>query len=184
MLHDDPVKVLLDAGYRHLSEPIRIEGVTFRFDDALVGPGDERDLVLVERQKRVPASLARLARALIAALESRNSTRPVSLVVVSDDPEVGKSRQYEDIRRICPVYVIGPGADVLRALRPLMPLVLQAHSPETRSAEAVLARKLGALAATPLAKSVLAAARESSVNVERVMLEIVEQAASPQLEDA
>ncbi|WP_041450437.1 hypothetical protein [Anaeromyxobacter dehalogenans] len=183
MHHRDPIEILVEAGYRRLTEPIRIEDVALRFDDVLIGPGTERDLILVERKKRLPTSLARLTRALLAALETRQSWRPVSLVVVSEDQDADLMRDYEDIRRICPVYIVTRGADALRVLRPLLPLVLPTHSPETRSADVVLSRKLGEHANAPLVISLLSAARDGSAAVDRAMLEAVDDAAAVDSEE-
>ena len=183
MLPDDPVALLVEAGYRRLSDPIRIEGVVLQFDDVLVGPGEERDLVLIERKQRSPSSVARLARALVSVLEARNSRRPVSLVLVLNDPAPAFHREFESIRQICPVYMLGPGTDIGRALRPLLPLRLPTRTPETRSADAVLTRILGSLASTQLVESLLAAAKDGSTAVEEVMLRAVDGVASLDSED-
>jgi hypothetical protein len=170
---DVAVKALVDRGYRLVTTPIRVGDVSVDFDAALVGPEDERHLILMQVAPTGASPIVRRIRALLATLEHAQSTRPVSLVLIADKepPYVGQ------LQRHCPVYWYRPGDDAAVALKALFPLTLPTARTQSRSAEIVLKRRLRALSENALTKALLTAAADSPGRVHETLRKALDKAA-------
>lgn len=63
------VRVMKEAGYEVLPEPLTIAGAKFDFDAALTGTGVSHDLVVVAGTKTPPERLVRMVSALSRTLD-------------------------------------------------------------------------------------------------------------------
>ncbi len=161
MASETVVAALANRGYRLITTPIRVGDIAVAFDAALVGPEREHHLILIEVAPEKAAPIARRLRALLATLEHIASTRPVSLVLVAER----EPSYIGELQRLCPVYWYRPGDDAASALKALFPLELPTANAGSRSADAVLKRRLGVLAENATAKSLIEAAVQSPAKV-------------------
>jgi hypothetical protein len=141
---------LLKAGYRRISPPLQVAGLTFDVAAAFVGVGHSADLVVIgdmaaEGERKVLQQVEGIAR----ALDVMRSHRPLTIVIVGPRP-VGKTLEaLAQVGRILPVEEAVDPADLRDRLAILLPLEL----PKSLTAD----RDLGAGEALVLPDDPLAA---------------------------
>lgn len=142
--------VLVNSGYRRISPPLQVAGLTFDVAAAFVGVGHSADLVVIcdmaaDGERKVLQQVEGIAR----ALDVMRSHRPLTIVIVGPRP-VGKTLEaLAQVGRILPVEEAVDPADLRDRLAILLPLEL----PATLTAD----RDLGAGEALSLPDDPLAA---------------------------
>ena len=142
--------ILVNSGYRRISGPLQVAGLTFDVAAAFVGVGRSPDLVVIgdmaaDGERKVLQQVEGIAR----ALDVMRSHRPLTIVIVGPRP-VGKTLDaLAQVGRILPVEEAVDPADLRDRLAILLPLEL----PTTLVAD----RDLGAGEALSLPDNPLAA---------------------------
>lgn len=151
------------GGYRRVAQPMHIADVDFDFAGALVGPGDQQALTLIldGNHGPIPAALRRL-NAFAVVLERSGSTRPFTVILLSDSPDRAEIATLEQVAR---VIVVQPHQKLDEALHILLPLKLPQPIPPSESAEKMLREELHNNS-TPLMLRLLKAGKKSASAVE------------------
>jgi hypothetical protein len=174
------VDVLRQRGaYRECPKPLHIADVDyeFQFDAIMEGPGDDKSLVLVcAADPAVLSALERRVLSLSHALRRVRSTRPLTLVLVTDNPDPAQLVRLGEACRIIPVTA-GQRAEV--AIASLLPLPMPVPSHTMRSATEALRQALDSSLDHPLCAALLKAASDRSEAVEKVVLDALKKAAIP-----
>jgi len=119
--------VLVNAGYRRISPPLQVAGLTFEVAAAFVGVGHSADLVVIgdmaaDGERKVLQQVEGIAR----ALDVMRSHRPLTIVIVGPRP-VGRTLEaLAQVGRILPVEEAVDPADLRDRLAILLPLKLPA----------------------------------------------------------
>lgn len=127
------VDILVNSGYRRVSAPLQIAGLTFDVAAALVGVGHSADLVVVgdmaaDGERKVLQQIEGIAR----ALDVVRSHRPLTIVIVGPRP-VGKTLEaLAHVGRILPVEEAVDSTDLRDRIAILLPLKLPATLMEDR----------------------------------------------------
>ncbi len=127
------VDILVNSGYRRVSAPLQIAGLTFDVAAALVGIGHSADLVVVgdmaaDGERKVLQQIEGIAR----ALDVVRSHRPLTIVIVGPRP-VGKTLEaLVHVGRILPVEEAVDSTDLRDRIAILLPLKLPATLMEDR----------------------------------------------------
>lgn len=117
--------MLLNAGYRRMSTPLQVAGLTFDVAAAFVGSGHSADLVVIgdmaaEGERKVLQQVEGIAR----ALDVMRSHRPLTIVIVGPRP-VGKTLEaLAQVGRILPVEEAVDPVDLRDRLAILLPIEL------------------------------------------------------------
>ena len=177
------MKTLSENAYRPVPAPLRVAGVDFGFDAALVGPGDYGNLVVVVADDGSDsASVVRRVRSLMLVLSRSNSARPVTVVLVS--PVSSKAgAALSEFAHVVTIDPDGEERDVQRALRSLLKL----HMPKMIGpiqTETVFAEALGSLRADAVSKAIITASRHGSAEVEAALLRLVSDAVQAPIVEA
>jgi len=103
------VEILTGSGYRRLSSPLLIAGLSFDFPAALIGENPSPDLVLVadtafESDTRILRKVEGVARALDVA----RSRRPLTAILVGPRPSATVLDAMTKVCRVLPTGVIRP----------------------------------------------------------------------------
>lgn len=103
------VEILTGSGYRRLSSPLSIAGLSFEFPAALIGENPSPDLVLVadtafEADTRILRKVEGVARALDVA----RSKRPLTAILVGPRPTAAVLDAMTKVCRVLPTGVIRP----------------------------------------------------------------------------
>lgn len=103
------VEILTGSGYRRLSSPLSITGLSFEFPAALIGENPSPDLVLVadtafESDTRILRKVEGVARALDVA----RSKRPLTAILVGPRPTASVLDAMTKVCRVLPTGVIRP----------------------------------------------------------------------------
>lgn len=155
------------ADYRRIEGPLEVEGIDFKFESVLIGPGLMDDLVIaIDLQAAGAGTVSRRVRGLVTLLDRLKSRRTVSVVVVARYEAV---EALEDIRKLCHLIEVAPGESVERSLRPLLPLVLPQPEESRSSSEDALRKECEDILDDPLVQSLVTAAHESSESVARIL---------------
>jgi hypothetical protein len=118
-------ELLLKAGYRRISPPLQVAGLTFEVAAAFVGVDHSADLVIIgdmaaEGERKVLQQVEGIAR----ALDVMRSHRPLTIVIVGPRP-VGKTLEaLAQVGRILPVEEAVDPAELRDRLAILLPLDL------------------------------------------------------------
>ncbi len=101
------VEILTRSGYRRLSSPLSIAGLSFEFPAALIGEDPSPDLVLVadtafESDTRILRKVEGVARALDVA----RSKRPLTAILVGPRPTAAVLDAMTKVCRVLPTGVI------------------------------------------------------------------------------
>jgi hypothetical protein len=179
MVKDEILRLLTEQGqYRQVSGPLRIVDTDFdkNFDAVLVGPGEQRCLVLIIDSATVsPAVISRRVRSFALVLDRSGSQRPLTVLLLTPD-----AKPFESLERHCRLITIAPMDDLDVALRGLLPLRIVAHQHTINAAEAALARSLGDNAKKPLVNALRKAAQKGSDEVMQEILKAISQALAPE----
>jgi len=102
---DRIVDRLLAVGYRKAAVPLKVAGITFDFQAALLGADKSSDLVLISDsaivdEKRILKSLEGIAR----AMDVVGSRRPITCVLTGPRPS---SASIDAMSRVCRVLPVG-----------------------------------------------------------------------------
>jgi hypothetical protein len=169
---DAVLKVLSENGYAFVPAPLKVAGVAFGFDAALVGPGDYGNLVVVvEDDGSDSVSVVKRVKSLMLVLNRSNSARPVTIVLVAS----AQIASLEKLSEFAHVVVIPPDVEepgITRALKSLLRL----RPPEPISptpTETVFSEEMGALKSDPAARALVSAARRGSSEVEAALVRLV-----------
>jgi hypothetical protein len=121
------------GNYRSVPQPLHIADVDFDFAGALTGPDAQQALTLIleENADTIGAALRRL-RAFTVVLERSGSTRPINVILISEDPNREVVLALEQLAR---VIVVQPGTEVRDSLYCLLPLHLPQPIEQSQSAE-------------------------------------------------
>jgi hypothetical protein len=117
--------VLVKSGYRRISSPLKVAGLTFDVAAAFIAVGHSADLVVIgdmaaDGERKVLQQVEGIAR----ALDVMRSHRPLTIVVVGPRP-VGKTLEgLAQVGRVLPVEEAADPADLLDRLAILLPLKL------------------------------------------------------------
>jgi len=103
------VEILTGSGYRRLSSPLSIAGLSFEFPAALIGENPSPDLVLVadtafEADTRILRKVEGVARALDVA----RSKRPLTAILVGPRPTAAVLDAMTKVCRVLATGVIRP----------------------------------------------------------------------------
>jgi hypothetical protein len=119
--------ILVNSGYRRISAPLQVAGLTFDVAAAFVGVGHSADLVVIgdmaaDGERKVLQQVEGIAR----ALDVVRSHRPLTIVIVGPRP-VGKTLEaLAQVGRILPVEEAVDSSDLRDRLAILLPLELPA----------------------------------------------------------
>ena len=153
----------------------------FDFDAILVGPGNEGGIVLVlDAADKALGAILRKLKAFSLVLDRSGSMRPMTLVLVTRDPDDPNIAALEEFTR---VIVVSPERDTETCLRALLPLHLPKPLKSTESAEAALRDELGDDIRDPLITRLLKAGLKGSTDVESKMREVIDRLASEAFKD-
>jgi hypothetical protein len=125
--------ILVTSGYRRVSAPLQVAGLTFDVAAAFVGVGHSADLVVIgdmaaDGERKVLQQVEGIAR----ALDVVRSRRPLTIVIVGPRP-VGKTLEaLAQVGRILPVEEAVDSSDLRDRLAILLPLELPATLMEDR----------------------------------------------------
>jgi hypothetical protein len=168
-----------DGKYRVRPKPLHIADVDydFEFDAVLEGPGEEHNLVFVCCPNDAPTvAIERRLRALSIALRRTGSTRPISLVLLLNQPD---DTAVSNLQALCRVIAVLPAAAMDVALAPLMPLPLPLQSQTMVSAVDTLKAELAVeLKDSHMAMELIRAASSDSPAVEKAILAALRKAAT------
>jgi hypothetical protein len=155
-----------EGGYRRVSQPLHVADVDFDFAGALVGPDDQQALTLIldENRKTIAAALRRL-KAFAVVLERSGSTRPINVVLLSNDPDRDSVEALEQLAR---VIIVDPNQSLTESLHSLLPLHLPEPIEASQSAEKTLRKELKG-SVSPLTQRLLKAGKKSAAAVEGEM---------------
>ncbi len=131
---DEIGQILEEGGYRRLSVPLRIAGLSFDLPAAFLGTIPSPDLILIadtafESDERILSKVEGIAR----ALDVVRSKRPVTAVLAGPRP---RTTIIDALAKVCRVLPIGTALDAMPAatlrtwLAVLLPLSLPAPSQE------------------------------------------------------
>ena len=158
------------GGYKRVAQPMHIADTNFDFAGALIGPGDHQALtVILESNHGTIAAALRRLKSFAIVLARSGSSRPISVVLISADPDRDEIAALEEVAR---VIIVRPGEDLDSALHSLLPLQLPLPIPPSESAERMLREEMRN-APTPVAARLLRAAKKSSNAVEDEMRKIL-----------
>jgi hypothetical protein len=136
--------VLEEEGFERLPRPLVVAGSTFDFDAAARGTGVSHDLVVVAKLRSEPRRLVRLLSGLSRTLDHAESSRPVSLVLLGDQPDGPTLSDMERYARVLPILKSDPSPDEVRkAVAVLLPLELPSATARGRDPLAAVAALLG-----------------------------------------
>lgn len=122
---DAVLQVLEANGFRRLPKPLLVGGTTFDFDAAVTGTDRSHDLVIVSGPSANPQRLAQLLSGLNLTLDSVESRRPVSLVLIGPPLKRSVIMNLEDHARVMTISTVEPTEDEVRsAVAVLLPLRL------------------------------------------------------------
>jgi len=139
------VDLLSSSGYRPLSLPLTIAGLSFDFPAALVGESPSPDLILVadlafDPEQRILRKVEGVAR----ALDVTRSRRPLTTILVGPKPSAATLDAMTKVCRVLPVGVMEPGATTTLLenwLAVLLPLKLPDQQTDTaESLESIVQR--------------------------------------------
>jgi len=131
---DEIAQILEEGGYRRLSVPLRIAGLSFDLPAAFLGTTPSPDLIVIadtafESDERILSKIEGIAR----ALDVVRSKRPVTAVLAGPRP---RTPIIDALAKVCRVLPIGTALDATPAatlrtwLAVLLPLSLPAPSQE------------------------------------------------------
>ena len=96
---------LVAHGYRRMTLPLVISGLTFHVPAALIGVNKSTDLILVaDTAFDKSEKILRVVRAVARALDVARSRRPLTTVVVGPPPD---ATTHEALSSVCRVLAIG-----------------------------------------------------------------------------
>jgi len=120
---DTVLQVLEANGFRRLPKPLLVGGTTFDFDAAVTGTDKSHDLVIVSGPTANPKRLAQLLSGLNLTLDSVESRRPVSIVLIGPPLNRSVIMNLEDHARVMTISTVEPTEDEVRsAVAVLLPL--------------------------------------------------------------
>ncbi len=94
------LNVLQAADFVPLKKPLTVAGVEFQFAAAARGTGPSHDLVVVSTPALTPSRLLRLVDVLNRTLDSAESRRPVTVIVLGPLPPADKAELERNARVI------------------------------------------------------------------------------------
>lgn len=103
------VEILTGSGYRRLSSPLSIAGLSFEFPAALIGENPSPDLVLVADTAFEPDTrILRKVEGVARALDVARSKRPLTAILVGPRPTAAVLDAMTKVCRVLPTGVIRP----------------------------------------------------------------------------
>lgn len=179
MIIHSVVDVLESKGnYHRVPQPLHIADVEFQFqfNAVLRGPGDQGSLVLVSSTIDIPISaVERRIKAFSIILGRSGSMRPITLVLITGNPNEETITALQDLCRV--IVVPSDVEDPKGYLRTLLPLDLPDPVKTMESADIALREELGDNINDPLISKLLKAASKGSTEVELAMRELINHAA-------
>lgn len=159
------VSLLIEDGkYQIISDAIHISELVFRFDAMLIGPGDERGLVIVLDIRTEPlAPLRRRLRSFAQVMQRTGPNRPLTAVLVGS---TFTASELHATRSVCRVILVDPQDGIRSSLTPLLPLTLPDPVTHTVSATTLFRTQLaGKIELRPLGSTLLRASERGSDTV-------------------
>lgn len=131
---------LVGAGYRRMTDGLKIGSLCFEFDAAFVPERTSSELVVVADSARDPEqSILRKIEGVARALDMNRSTRSLTLVITGPRPSDGSLISMSRVCRVLPTGSIA-GADGNKVLENwiavLLPLQLSSDDPAVQAASA------------------------------------------------
>jgi hypothetical protein len=168
-------QLLEGAGYRRLSTPLKIGGLSFEVRAAFVGTEPSPDLVLVaDTAFDPPEHVLRTVEGIGRALDIVQSHRPMTAVLAGPKP---RAEIIDALAKVCRVLPVGvpPDGDAEAALRNwlavLMPLTLPHPSEHIADPMGEIAANLQGLA--PAVMAIAALAPQGADAVQRRLHEVL-----------
>lgn len=129
------VALLSEAGYRPLSVPLSIAGLSFDLPAALVGESPSPDLILVaDTAFDTEQKILRKVEGVARALDVTRSKRPLTTILVGPKPSAATLDAMTKVCRVLPVGVTEQGATTALLenwLAVLLPLKLPEPTSDT-----------------------------------------------------
>jgi hypothetical protein len=131
---------LLGAGYRRMTDGLKIGSLNFDFDAAFIPEATSSELVVVADSARDPEqSILRKIEGVARALDMSRSTRSLTLVITGPRPSDGSLVSMSRVCRVLPTGSIA-GVDGDKVLdnwiAVLLPLQLSSEDPAVQAASA------------------------------------------------
>jgi hypothetical protein len=118
--------ILVNSGYRRISAPLQVAGLTFDVAAAFVGVGHSADVVIGDMAADGERKVLQQVEGIARALDVVRSHRPLTIVIVGPRP-VGKTLEaLAQVGRILPVEEAVDSGDLRDRLAILLPLKLPA----------------------------------------------------------
>jgi hypothetical protein len=170
------LRVLEDADFQRLHDPLVIAGATFDFDAAVRGTKWSNDLVVVAAGATPTRRLVQLLSGLSRMLDQVESRRPVTVVLLGAASRGSEVAEIERHARVLLIESPDPDEDEVRhAVSVLLPLTLPSAAARGDEPLNEVARRLGkALSREQIA--LLDAARDGPDSVRAVLRELIEEA--------
>ena len=111
---DTVTRALQEEGFYPLSVPLRVAGLSFQFDGALIGTRDSHDLVLLGGLTVRSTELAQLLASFCRMLDHLESRRPVTLVILGPTPDAATLTQLTTHARVIALGLSEPSDHVVR----------------------------------------------------------------------
>jgi len=171
------VEELTRNGYQKVAQPLHVADLDFDFAGALTGPNEQESLTLVvEGEGAALIAAQRRLRAFAVVLERTGSTRPITVVVVGDNPN---SRALTALAELARVVVVRSSTPLTDSLHSLLPLRLPEPITASSSAETALEQELSGRS-DPVIVRLLKAAKENADRVRTAMHVIIKEAIEEQ----
>ncbi len=171
------------AGYAIQPRLVSVADVEFEFDAILRGPGDGESVVIVMDgdESRIPLAISRM-RALSHTMLRSGSTRPLTLVLLTEESDSASLRELATICRVIQVKGVSSDA-VADELRALLPLKLPEPTTPQADAGRLLRSALGDLTSDPFVGALLAAARRDTDAVQQEVQKAITAAIADNLDE-
>lgn len=115
--------LLVDAGYKRLSVPLKVLRLSFDVGAAFIGSEMSSDLiVIIDSVDKSELRMIQIVEALSRALDSARSRRSLTVVVVGPRPVPGTLERLSRVARVLPLGVVSDADTLLDWLAVLLPL--------------------------------------------------------------
>ena len=170
------LRVLEEAEFQRLRDPLVIAGATFDFDAAVRGTKWSNDLVVVATEDTPTRRLVQLLSGLSRLLDQIQSRRPVTVVLLGAATRGSDVAEIERHARVLLVESSDPREDEVRqAVAVLLPLTLPHTTAQGDKPLTEVTGRLGKMVSKDQA-ALLDAAREGPESVRTLLRELIESA--------
>lgn len=182
MITESIVEILQSKGHYHrVPRPLHIVDVNFEFDAVMVGPENQRGLILILSAEDVPLdSVRRRVDTFSEALKITRSMRPITLVLIrqkSDNADNFDNSAIVALEKLGRVILVDPDKPLEASLHSLLSLNPPSTREPVESADDALRAELGNDSEDPVIRKLLKAAQKGRIDVERTLLEEIDRLA-------